>query len=408
VLGTKENRNEMKFSEHTRTLIASGIIAAASAVRAEEAATPLLTALSTTTLSGYVDTSAHWNLGTGNLNLPGYTPNGVPAGSKADGFNLDVVALTLNRPAEPDGKWSAGYNATLLFGPDAVGYNPSGTTPGDFSLKDTYVELRAPVGSGLDFKLGTYTEVLGYEVFEAGNNPNYTRSYGYMAEPTQMTGLLVAYQFSPVVSANFSICDAWSVGVNARSFPPSGNKAESFKTYMGSVTLTAPKNFGFLAGSTLLGGVITGYDAVNAVNKTSWYLGGTFNTPIKSLKVGLAHDYVMLAPNTIAGGGTVFNQSGYQHASAVYLLWQATEKLTVNTRADYFMQSGYLVGTTAGFGLPKRAFGLTETIQYDLWKNVQTRAEFRWDHAADGSDPYMTAAGRDNAYLAALNVIYKF
>ena len=63
------------------------------------------------------------------------------------------------------------------------------------------MDLHAPLGNGLDLKLGTYTEVLGYEVFETGNNPNYTRSYGYALEPTQMTGLLATYQFNSVVTA---------------------------------------------------------------------------------------------------------------------------------------------------------------------------------------------------------------
>ncbi len=42
-------------------------------------------------------------------------------------------------------------------------------------------------------------------------------------------------------------------------------------------------------------------------------------------------------------------------------------------------------------------------------KNVVSRVEFRWDHATDASGPYATApVGRDNAYLLALNLIYKF
>lgn len=387
----------MNRDKLTSALIAAGIISLAAAVQAEETQlSAVQTALSTTTLSGFVDTSAHWNFGTGNASLPPYTPNGAPGGTKADGFNLDVVALTLTKPAESEG-WSAGYNATFLFGPDAVGYNPSVTgAAGDFSLKDTYVDLHAPLGNGLDIKLGTFTEVLGYEAYEAGNNPNYTRSYGYAIEPTQMTGLLAAYQFSSAVSANFGICDVWSAGVNARGFPA---KAESFKTYMASMTFTAPTNWGCLGGSTLSGGAINGYNAVNAVDKTSWYVGGTVNTPISSLKVGAAFDYVMFGPNTIAGPS---NPSGYQNAAALYLNWAATGKLTFNTRADYFTQSGYL----AAAGLPKRAFALTETLQYDLWKNVLARAEFRWDHAADDSNPYST--GHDNVYLLAMNVIYKF
>jgi hypothetical protein len=393
----------MKSNRWTIALAAAGLVTLPSLVRADDQKpNSLLTGVASTTLSGYVDTSANWNPGTGNANLPPYTPNGAPGGNKADGFNLNVAAITLNKPAGEEG-WGAGYNVTLLFGPDAVGYNPSfGTTaPGDFSLKDTYVDLRVPLGNGLDIKLGTYTEILGYEVYETGNNPNYTRSYGYGVEPTQVTGALATYAFSSAVTAMAGICDAWSAGVDVRSAPP---KAESFKTYMGGVTLTAPESLGFLAGSTFMGGVLNGYDAVNAVTKTSWYLGGTLTTPIKGVKVGAGYDYVMLGENTI--GGTP-NDTGYQHALGLYLLWSVTEKLTSSTRGDLLSQSDYL----AGPGLPSSAFSLTETLNYELWKNVVSRLEFRWDHAANGLAYSGTVVGtptRADAYLFALNLVYKF
>jgi len=91
------------------------------------------------------------------------------------------------------------------------------------------------------------------------------------------------------------------------------------------------------------------------------------------------------------------------------LLWQVTDKLTFNTRADYFSQSQYL----ASSGMPSKAFALTETLQYDLWKNVISRLEFRWDHSANGQDAY---GGTDpgatpslrNEFLVAANLIYKF
>ena len=103
----------------------------------------------------------------------------------------------------------------MLFGPDAVGYNNSpGSSPSDFSLKDAYVDLHAPLGNGLDLKLGTFTEILGYEVYETGNNPNYTRSYGYEIEPTALTGALATYQFSKVITAQAGIADTCSAGIN--------------------------------------------------------------------------------------------------------------------------------------------------------------------------------------------------
>ena len=396
---------QMKYNTWTLALIGAGLVSLPSVASAEEHTNSVLTALSATTISGYVDTSMQWNPGTGNQNLPVYTPNGAPSGTKADGFNLNVVSLTISKPPG-EGAWTAGYNATLLFGPDAVGYNNSfGTTPGDFSLMDAYVELRAPVGNGLDFKLGTFSSPLGYEVYQTGSNPNYTRSYGYEIEPTQLTGLLVAYQFAPAVSANAGVVNTWSAGVNNRAFPPEGPKAESYKTYLGSVTLTAPDSLGFLSGSTLSGGIINGYNALvpnGGAVETSFYAGGTIKTPLKALSLGVAFDYACLGPNRANG---TLNSSAYQYAAALYLLWQATGKLSFNTRADYFDQSRYL----ATASLPRSTFALTESAQYELWKNVQTRVEFRWDHALGGNDPWGTATpGLGNEFMLALNVIYKF
>jgi predicted porin len=395
-----------KYNAWTLALVSAGAVSLPAVAKADEHTNYVLTALSATTISGYVDTSMQWNPGTGNQNLPLYTPNGAASGTKADGFNLDAISLTISKPPG-EGEWAAGYSATLLFGPDAVGFNTApgvGTTTSDFSLVDTYVELRAPVGNGLDFKLGTFASPLGYEVYQTGNNPNYTRSYGYELEPTQLTGLIAAYQFCPALSAIAGVANTWSSGINNRANPP---EAESYKTYLGSLTLTAPDSMGFLSGSTLTGGIVNGYNASVANGgavETSFYAGATVKTPLKALSVGLAFDYACLGPNQAAGAGVV-NNSGYQWAGAVYLVYQATDKLSFNTRADYLNQSSYLATT----GLPGSSFALTESVQYDLWKNVLTRAEFRWDHACNGTYPWGAPTGPlENEFMLALNVIYKF
>src|SRR5579872_6928837 len=191
----------MKFNKWTLGLAAVGVVSLASVAQAEEKASSVMTALSSTTLSGYVDTSAQWNLGTGNANNPGYAFN-TP--SKADGFNLNVVKLTLEKPADAADAWGAGYKVDLLFGPDAnivggLGTQSSGVS-GDFGVKQAYVDLKAPVGNGLDVKIGVWDTIIGYEVFESGNNPNFTRSYGYTIEPTTHTGVLASYQINDMIS----------------------------------------------------------------------------------------------------------------------------------------------------------------------------------------------------------------
>src|SRR5712664_3238948 len=136
--------------------------------QAEEKLSALQTALSSTTISGYVNTSAQWDAGTGNANVPGFAYNN----GKQDGFNLNVVKLTIERPLD-EGQWSAGYKADLVFGPDAnaLATTSSGLAVSDFGVKQAYVALRAPVGNGLDAKLGVWDTIVGYETFDAGNNP---------------------------------------------------------------------------------------------------------------------------------------------------------------------------------------------------------------------------------------------
>src|SRR5215831_5907740 len=105
----------MKFDKWTVALAAAGMVSLTSVAQAEEKASSVMTALSSTTLSGYVDTSAAWNFGTGDANVPPYRFNSP---SKSDGFNLDVVQLRIEKPLD-ESEWAAGYRVDLWFGPDA-------------------------------------------------------------------------------------------------------------------------------------------------------------------------------------------------------------------------------------------------------------------------------------------------
>jgi len=433
----------MKVNKWTLGLAAVGLVTLPSLSQAEEKPSPVLTALSSTTISGYVNTSMEWNPGTGNKFVPGFAFNG----GKQDGFNLDVVKLSIERPLD-EGQWSAGYKVDLLFGADANTFAtasaPLGRTGSDFAIKQAYVDVRAPVGNGLDLKLGVWDTIIGYETFDAGNNPNYTRSYGYSIEPTTHTGLLASYQVSSALSIAGGIANSFGPTINGRANPP---KAESYKTYMGSIALTAPDSFGFAKGATLYGCVINGFNSA-AVNggktaQTSWYVGATVPTPLTGLKVGVSYDYAGVSHDGVGVGPT------FQNAVAGYVSFQATEKLSFHARGEYFWQSGRLSGATpvggataltgtaidtitstaepvivsapgSGSGQflsnPSKVIALTGTVQYDLWKNVLSRLEVRWDHAADGKGAYgqdlnnstATSGDKKNAVLIAANLIYKF
>jgi len=184
-----------------------------------------------------VDTSVEWTV---SHNQGGGTGTAIPFRTgKQDGFNLNVVKLSIEKPLD-ESEWAAGYKVDLLFGPDAVGYNATVGTPngsagsnGDLGIKQAYVALRAPIGNGVEFKVGTFDTIIGYEVFEAGNNPNFTRSYAYGIEPTQHTGILAAYRVSDVISLSAGVANTSSAGINSRN-TNAGNQDNWQKTYMGS------------------------------------------------------------------------------------------------------------------------------------------------------------------------------
>jgi hypothetical protein len=414
----------MKFNKWTVALATVGVVSLASAAKAEEKTSPVLTALSTTTISGYVDTSMEWNPGTGNAFVPPYKFNSP---SKADGFNLDVVQLRIEKPLD-ETDWAAGYRVDLWFGPDANALNTTSTSlnTSDFAIRQAYVALRAPLGNGLDFKVGVFDSIVGYESVEAGKDPNFTRSYGHSIEPQTMTGLLVSYRFCDFFSASAGVANTVGPQINNRAFITpaglSGPDAESYKSWMGSVALTAPDSWGFLSGSTLYGGAVSGYNAnlkgvtpVNPVfgkNQASYYAGTTLATPWKILRLGAAFDWLEI------------NQSpGQTWAVSGYLSVQATEKLSFHGRAEYFKDGSHVLFSTPAQqilypfnGITSEVLDLTLTAQYDLWKNVISRLEFRWDHSLNDSPafggtstaPIFGGPNSSNAYLLALNVIYQF
>jgi len=407
----------MKCNKWTLALAAAGVVSLGSVVQAEEAQHQVLTALSSTTLSGYVDTSAIWKPGTdhGGTLLPGRVFDG---GDKTDGFNLHAVKLTLEKPLD-EGQWAAGYKSDLVFGPDANYYGGSvlngGGTAGseDFALKQAYVALRAPVGNGLDFKMGVFDTIVGYEVFESGNNPNFSRSYGFALEPRNHTGLLATYHAADWLSVAGGVADTSFGPINGRNAKGSlGEPLESAKTYMGSVTITMPEALGPLAGSVLYAGIVSGTPFSSTEDATSIYVGGTVKTPLEGLSVGAAWDYRDDGPafNAVpTGTPPIGNYEAKAYSVAGYLTYAFTEKFRANARVDYLNTDARTFGyaTTETVEL----LASTLTLDYSLWDNVITRAEVRWDHSLNGEHPYGGASLDDrekNAVTIAANVIYKF
>jgi hypothetical protein len=402
----------MKMNKWTLGLAALGLVSLTPGLRAADAApTPVpVTALSATTISGYVDTSAVWNPGTGNANPAPYAFNGP---GKQDGFNLNMVDVKLAKPLE-EGQWSAGYTAELMYGPDAAGVGS--VYP---NIRQAYVTMRMPVGNGLDWQLGQWDNLLGYESTDSYKDPNFTRSYGYSIEPTEHVGLLASYKFCDAVSLQAGVANTITTGFNRNlsGTPVFGvpSTIESKKGIVSLLTLTAPDSWGSFKGSSLAVGFDYGpgmaYSqktlGAHIVDKEHLYVGATIMTPVTGLSLGAAWDSVN--HDDLGGFGSV---EGYAATFAGYVSYKVSDKATLNARAEYAYGSAFDNLVAPSNAQEAKIFAVTGTFQYDLWANVISRLELRWDTSADGSPMFGgTVPGvptARNAVTVAANVIYKF
>jgi hypothetical protein len=403
----------MKFNKWTMGLAAVGVVSLASAARADEKMSQVQTALSNTTLSGYVDTSAMWQLGTQN---GGPSPAYTPGGATGDGFNLDGVDVALDKPMD-ESPWASGYHVEFnMGGADAVGAN---------GVRQAYLALRTPVGnSGIDWKIGTWDTIIGYESSSDPLNPNFTRSYGYGIEPTTHTGILGTYKINDEFTVQAGVANS-GTGGNAINgghllgLHTTSTTMESQKAYLGSVAFTAPDSWGWAKGTTLNAGLIiadSGAAGTTAKGATWLYGGATVPTPMTALKVGAAFDYL----DKHNGTGNAANPSDDSVWNVgLYANFQINDKANFNVRGEYLNDSGagFYNGTLVPPGSTavgnNNAEEFTATLSYQLWANVLSRVEFRWDHVEHGKAFDTTSVGpvstaHDNAFLLALNLIYQF
>ncbi|MCX6882635.1 MAG: outer membrane beta-barrel protein, partial [Verrucomicrobia bacterium] len=322
------------------------------------------------TMSGAVETSASINTAR-NGALTGRSFDGA---DRQDGFNFNSARLTLEKAVSED-QFGAGFRTDLVYGPDADAFY------GNSPIKQAYVALRAPVGNGIDIKMGVFDTPIGYEQFDSGSNPNFSRSYGFNLEPNHHTGVLASYKVVDALSLSAGVANT------GNDFLAQANNAvarEGRLAYLGTATITLPEGTGALKGSTINLGIIREEGPTAQVSTINYYAGATVNTGITGLQVGAAFDHVQ-DPESVMHS-KVWSLAGY-------VSYALTEKLKLNGRYDTIQtDDGDLQSVTL-------------TAQYDLWANVLTRLEGRWD---TGEHVFGANGNSSDAFTIAADVIYKF
>ena len=380
------------MNKWTVGLAAAGVVSLASTAQAEE--NSVLTALSSTVISGSVEASY----------VGGFSTNNNMHGDGA--FEANGASLEIGSPLG-EGDYSASYNVGLLFGGRAQAFAGS-----DQTLKTANIGMNLPFGNGVDLTLGLFDTTVGYEVEASASNPNVFRSYGYAQEPLTHTGLLAATSLTDGLNVSVGLTNGFDAATGQE-----GNDGSAQLGYVLGAELTVPDSLGFLGGSTLYVGYVNGNDdgnqhtwddattedvdesGYNGDDNTLLYIGASVNTPIEGVAIGVAYDDRVWEA---ANGHTESDSVG------VYATYSLSDDATISARYDN--------GTIQFLSFEDSFENLALTLDYSIWENVLTRLELGWESGVGAfgtqavsqfRDVYDGAAAGNSSYFA-LNAFYSF
>ena len=169
------------------------------------AAPKFVSALTDITISGFVTASYFHDTS----DPPGGISPGYLWNRRNDSFSINKVKITLaSPPAVRSGdEFSAAYRASLIFGQDAPIVNSSASTIGFENLREAYVELNAPIGTGLNVKVGELISLLNYESGDGGAaNDNFSQGYQWFFTGNgPAAGVQVGYTFTDSIDVKVRV-----------------------------------------------------------------------------------------------------------------------------------------------------------------------------------------------------------
>jgi len=359
-------------------------------------ADPPVAAMSDIILSGFVTTSYFHDSSDPNSTgghsgiSPGYLWDRYN-----DSFSLNKVKITLASPQiENTGdKFDAGYRVSLIAGQDAPIVNTkSGITGFDY-LREAYIELNIPIGTGLDVRAGELISLLNYESGD-GSAVNANASQGFQWFFTgnpPAEGVQATYKFADWISGTFRVNNGVYAGPIANS---------SSKTYWGEISLK-PMDSLWLN--------LIGYGGrQDAFSQSLWggsLLGGYQAT--KELGFGTELDYMdFFNPVGVTPAGDSIVWSG-----GLWTTYDFTKKVELAMRGEFVSDrrgvdaSGGALGFLNPPGTGQDLASVALTLDYKPVPTIKIQPEIRWDHTSWGGG---FARGRETRliYGAALSYIY--
>ena len=350
-------------------------------------------------LYGYVDISYTQNF----KNPSDNTNQNRVFNVDSNSFRVQLAQIVLEKEAKTGGALedAAGFRVKLNFGQDAEFTGGFGGDVVDF--QEVYAQFIAPIGNGIDLRMGRMNTLIGYEVIESPYNPNFSRSWLFgFGQPFTTTGFRASYDFSDEVSLAVGVINDFRGSISDNNNSKGVESALSYSPteWLG---LTA---YGYYTGNSLAVGSDDGL-----------LLGGGIIDiqALESTKIVLEAYYA----NQVNGLGN--GQNSRWNGFAGYIIHDITDKWGVRFRGEIFEDASGLnscfgtatTGGKPGSCAPGRGAGgqtlweTTYTLQYKPIPSLMTRLEYRYDKSDEKTFLKGTKAV-DNQQTLAFEVIYLF
>ena len=302
-------------------------------------------------------------------------------------FSIDAFTLSLEKiPTVGEGAMDlVGFRADVLFGEQAerlgFGFNSDGD--GAVSPYQAYINVLVPSGaSGFNVYAGQFTTLAGWELIEAKDNTNITRSLLFYRIPFAHSGVRATFSAGSLDFA-LGLSNDW----DALDDDNDG------KTFESQVALSFA-NDGWLG--------VTGYFG-NTQTPDGEESNRTLVTVVGSMtlmeKLTLIADFEY----------TSYDAGGDRWGFAGYAIMSLSDTMSLALRGEYvddeeireFDDDGMFTGL-AGLKL----YEFTSTLiltPFESMGNFETRLEYRYDKA-DGDDTYF--AGEEDQHGFAVQLLY--
>ncbi len=191
-------------------------------------------ALSEIQLSGFVQASYFYNT----ANPKDGMSDAYLWNTKDKSFSLNKFKVTAaSKPVASD-KWDAGFKASLIFGEDAPQLNTPGNNSSFNDLREAYVELNVPIGTGLNIKAGELISLLNYESGDGGAaNVNFSQgNQWWFTGNGPSAGVQATYNFTDKVGLSLRVDNGLFQG------PVDNNEGKAFSA---SLNFKPTSNFWF-------------------------------------------------------------------------------------------------------------------------------------------------------------------